>query len=128
ADEQSIETRAATLSGRELGVVLRGAIGARYADGHVLYGSNGALLARKFDAARLTLADNAISLAPSAMQDWRSNRLMAQASSTGIVALRPPPTADVRFTWVDRHGQTLSTVGAVNSFTNFDVSPDGQRI
>ena len=44
--EASLETHAATIDGRELGLVLRGVIGAAYADGHLLYGSNGALYAR----------------------------------------------------------------------------------
>jgi hypothetical protein len=126
--EASLETHAATLDGRELGLVLRGVVGAAYADGHLLYGSNGALYARAFDPARLTLTGEARQITPSVSQNWRTGDVAARASETGVLVFRGAPETDVQFTWMDRTGRRLGTVGATDAFTNFDVSPDGQRI
>jgi dipeptidyl aminopeptidase/acylaminoacyl peptidase len=126
--EASLETHAATIDGRELGLVLRGVVGAAYADGHLLYGSNGALYARPFDPARLTFTGNARQIAPSVLQNWRTGDVAARASETGVLVFRGAPESDVQFTWMDRTGRRLGTVGAVDAFNNFDVSPDGLRI
>src|SRR5439155_7745540 len=122
------EVRAATIDGRVLGTIAKGLVGAFYADGHLLYGSNGGLFAQPLDEARLTLRGKPVALAPATMQDPRGNVLFASASGAGTLVYRVSPNLDVQFTWVDRAGRHLSTVGPVDAFTNFDLSPDGTRI
>lgn len=111
----------ASLDGRELGTVLTSAVGAMYTDGRLLYGLNGALYSQAFDTDRLKLTGEPRQVAPSVSQNWR-------ASDTGVLVYRSAPQSDVQFTWVDRAGRRLATVGAPDSYTNFDVSPDGKRI
>ena len=126
--ESTLETRVAALSGRELGTVLSGAVGALYADGHLLFGMSGALYAQPFDGGSLTLTGERRQIAASVSQNWRTGEIAASASSTGVLVFRMAPQSDVQFTWVDRIGRKVGTVGAPDSYTNFDVSPDGRRI
>jgi len=126
--ESTLETRAAALDGRELGTVLTGAVGAMYADGHLLYGMSGALYAQAFDSRSLTLGGERRQIAASVSQNWRFGEIAASASSTGVLVFRTAPRSEVQFTWVDRTGRKVGTVGAPDSYTNFDVSPDGRRI
>ncbi len=126
--ESTLETRAATLDGRELGTVLTGAVGAMYADGYLLFGMSGALYAQPFDSRSLTVSGERRQIAASVSQNWRSGDLAASASLTGVLVFRTAPQSEVQFTWVDRTGRKVGTVGAPDSYTNFDVSPDGRRI
>jgi|CXWL01.1.fsa_nt_gi serine/threonine protein kinase len=126
--ESTLETRAASLDGRELGTVLTGAVGAMYADGYLLFGMSGALYAQPFDSRSLTLSGERRQIAASVSQNWRSGEIAASASSTGVLVFRTAPQSEVQFTWVDRVGRKVGTVGAPDSYTNFDVSPDGRRI
>jgi serine/threonine protein kinase len=126
--ESTLETRAAALDGRELGTVLTGAVGAMYADGHLLFGMSGALYAQPFDSRGLTLGGERRQIAASVSQNWRTGEVAASASETGVLVFRMAPQSDVQFTWVDRTGRKVGTVGAPDSYTNFDMSPDGRRI
>jgi dipeptidyl aminopeptidase/acylaminoacyl peptidase len=126
--ESALETRAASLDGAELGTIVTGAVGAMYVDGHILYGTNGTLTAQPFDADSLKLTGQPRQIAPSVAQNWRSGDISARASETGVIVFRAAPASDVQFTWVDRSGAQLGIVGAADSYTNFDVSPDGRRI
>jgi serine/threonine protein kinase len=126
--ESTLETRVAALDGRELGTVLTGAVGALYADGYLLFGMGGALYAQTFDSRGLALSGERRQIAASVSQNWRSGDIAASASLTGVLVFRTAPQSEVQFTWVDRTGQRLGTVGAADSYTNFDVSPDGRRI
>jgi dipeptidyl aminopeptidase/acylaminoacyl peptidase len=126
--EAALETRAASLDGAELGTILRGAVGPVYADGHILYGTNGTLTAQPFDAGSLKVTGPPRQIAPSVAQNWRSGDIAASAAETGVIVFRAAPASDVQFTWADRTGAHLGNVGAPDSYTNFDVSPDGRRI
>ena len=128
ATESALETRIAGLDGRDLGTVLTGAVGAMYADGYLLFGLNGALAAQPFDVRGLKLTGERRQLAVSVAQNWRSGDIAANASATGVLVFRTAPQSQVQFTWVDRSGRHVGTVGAPDSYTNFDVSPDGLRI
>src|SRR6185295_9174452 len=67
-------------------------------------------------------------ISASVSQNWRSGEIAASASGTGVLVFRTAPQSEVQFTWVDRNGRKVGTVGAPDSYTNFDVSPDGRRI
>ena len=108
--------------------MLTGAVGAMYTDGRLLYGLNGALYSQTFDTDRLKLTDEPRQVAPSVSQNWRTGDIAARGSETGVIVYRSAPQSDAQFTWVDRAGRRLATVGAPDSYTNFDVSPDGKRI
>jgi Tol biopolymer transport system component len=126
--QSSEETRIASIDGVSMGTVFKGGVGAVYAGGHLVFGSNGALYAQRFDAASLKVEGAAVEIAPAVMQDLRNAIVYATASSNGVLVYRLPSSADVRFTWMDRTGRQLSSVNVTDAFTNFGVSPDGTRI
>ena len=128
AGEQAIETRVGTLDGRELGTVLKGVVGATYADGHLLFGSGGALYAQPFDRTTLAVTGDRILLAESVAQDWRTGRLAARVSDGGILVFRSASRAGSQFTLVDRYGRVVRTIATPDNYTNFSLSPDEQRI
>jgi Tol biopolymer transport system component len=128
AGEQSLQTRAATLDGRELGTIATGMLGASYADGHLLFGAGGRLYAQPFNPANLSLSGVRRVLAEGVAQDWRAGRLDARASERGVLVFRTAPRDVAQFVLVDRSGKVLREIGTPDSFTNFAVSPDGHRI
>ena len=101
--ESTLETRAATLDGRELGTVLTGAVGALYADGHLLFGMSGALYAQPFDSRRLTVSGERRQIAATVSQNWRSGEIAASASSTGVLVFRTAPQSEVQFPFGGPH-------------------------
>jgi dipeptidyl aminopeptidase/acylaminoacyl peptidase len=126
--EGALETRVASIDGRELGTVMTSAVGATYTVGRLLYGLNGALYSQAFDTNSLKVTGERRLIAQSVSQNWRTGDISARASDTGVLVYRSAPQSDVLFTWVDRAGRRLGTVGGPDSYTNFDVSPDGKRI
>ena len=128
AGEEALETRVGSLDGRELGTIAKGVVGATYADGHLLFGAGGALYAQAFDVERLALTGERVELARSVAQDWRTGRLAARASDTGILVFLGAPRGDAQFVVVDRAGRPVRNIGEPDSFLNFSLSPDEQRI
>jgi serine/threonine protein kinase/Tol biopolymer transport system component len=126
--EDALETRVGSLDGRELAVVGRGLIGPTYADGHLLFGAGGRLFAQPFDLHQLTLTGERVQLGESVAQDWRSGRLAARTSETGVLVFRRAPRSDAQFALVDRYGRHVRNIATPDSFTNFSLSPDEQRI
>jgi serine/threonine protein kinase/Tol biopolymer transport system component len=126
--EQALETRVGSLDGGELATVTTGAVGATYAGGSLLFGAGGALYAQAFDEQRLKLTGERVEVARSVAQDWRTGRLAAHSSDNGILVYRSAPRGDARFVVVDRSGRQIRSIGSPDSFTNFTVSPDEQRI
>ena len=126
--EAKIETHVGSLDGRDLGVVLRGAIGASYADGHLFFGSAGSFYAQPFDAAHLRTIGDRLELAQNVAQDWRNGIVSGSASETGAIVFQQAPQSMCQFTWFDRGGHQLGTLGAPDNFTNFDISPDLTRV
>jgi Tol biopolymer transport system component len=126
--QSSEETRVASIDGQSMGTAFKGGVGTFYAGGHLVFGSNGALYAQRFDTGSLKVEGSAVEIAPAVMQDLRNAVVYASASSNGVLVYRLPTSADVRFTWMDRSGRQLSSVNVSDAFTNFGVSPDGTRI
>jgi eukaryotic-like serine/threonine-protein kinase len=126
--EQALETRLASIDGRDLGAIARGIIGALYADGALLFGSGGALYAQTFDAGAGRLSGDRVQLAPSVVQDWRTGRLAAAASNTGVLVFHVAPRADAQFALVTRLGRHVRNIAAPDSYSNFSLSPDEQRL
>lgn len=126
--EQALETRAASLDGRELGTVTKGVAGAMFADGYLLFGAGGTLYAQEFDPDRLVLSGERIEVATGVVQDWRTGHMAVAASRTGLLVFRGAHRDVAHFTVVDRVGRVRRTVGAPDSFDNFSVSPDERNI
>jgi|SRR5579862_4716586 len=93
----------------------------QYADGLVLYSSQGNLMARRFDPGKLQFAGDGIALGP-------IQGLFA-VSPAGVLAYSAPgETATSELRWIGRSGQQLGRMTEGQLYDNVRISPDGSRV
>ncbi len=104
-----------------------GLAGASREGGWLLFGSQGTLVARRFDAARGVLIGDPVTVADALAIS--ANLGAFSVSATGLVTYRAGGAARTQLTWFDRAGQALGTLGAPDA-TQFDpaLSPDGRQV
>lgn len=96
--------------------------------GYVVFGLNGTLQAQRVRFDPFTPIGSSFQLSTDILLEQRTGFLAANLSRAGTLAYRTLGFARVQFEWVDRAGRPLGTTGPIDTFTNFDVSPDGGRI
>lgn len=96
--------------------------------GYVVYGINGLLQGHRIDFDSLALIGTPFQVSTDILLDQRTGSLAADVSPAGTLAYRTLGFAQVQFEWVDRAGRPIRTIGSVNTFTNFDLSPDEARL
>lgn len=107
--------------------LLPSATPAVYANGHVFFLREGTLMAQPFGASRLQLEDAPVPVAEDVGITWFSTGMFS-VSGSGALAYRPASITETRqLTWVDRQGQTLSTLGSPGTDASVALSPDGKR-
>ena len=125
--------RVASLDGNTAKVLLASDAGATYVPASgarpasLVFVSRGAIMCQPFDLAKLTLAGERTAVAPEVRyRRWRDPGF--SASANGILLYMSGSAEDRRFTWFDRQGKPLETVGPRNSFAAFNLSPDGRYL
>jgi Tol biopolymer transport system component len=125
--------RVASLDGNTSKVLLAADGGATYVPASgarpasLVFVSGGVLMGQPFELAKLTFAGERTVVAPEVRyRRWREPGF--SASATGILLYRPGSAEDRRFTWFDRQGKALQTIGPRNSFAAFNLSPDGRYL
>ncbi len=103
--------------------------GAYAPPGWLLFGQQGTLVARRFDAARGALSGDPVTVADALAIDAASNVGALSVSATGLVTYRAGGVARRQLTWFGRAGQALGTLGAPDA-TQIDpaLSPDGRQV
>ena len=103
---------------------------ALYASGHLLYHSNGSLVAHAFDQESFRVSGEPLHLADRISFNSVSGRAAFTVSETGILAFRAGSgsqrTSDL--VWVDRKGQAQGTVGEADVVNQVRLSPDERRL
>ncbi|HEX5213875.1 MAG TPA: protein kinase [Vicinamibacterales bacterium] len=100
-----------------------------YSRGHLLFPRNGSLLAQPFDTATLSTRG-----APFRVVDEYipvtvgSRRAPLAASDTGVLAIGPRDDRPKQLTWVDRRGNSVSTVGPPSMWDNLNLDPDEKQL
>jgi eukaryotic-like serine/threonine-protein kinase len=93
----------------------------QYAEGFVLYGSQGNLMARRFDPSKLQFTGDGIALGP-------IQGLFA-VSPAGVLAYSAPGEMEKsELRWIGRSGQQLGRITEGQLYDNVRISPDGSRI
>ena len=83
-------------------------------------------MAQRFDASKLELAGEAVSIAdPAGVDEFARGRL--SPSDTGLLVYETDAGAGRRLVWFDRSGRALGTVGPLGSYVTLDLSSDGRR-
>ena len=121
--------RAATLGGREI-TTIAPPVESRveYAPpGHLVFLREGALVARRFDPAKLQFSGEPISLADHILEFRHSGWAPFSVSPAGVIAFRAG-TADSQLAWVDRTGRSLGPVGPPGEYRTLRLSPDGRKL
>jgi eukaryotic-like serine/threonine-protein kinase len=100
---------------------------AAYADGHLLFLRQRALLAQPFDASRLRLEEEPVVVAEAVATTWDGAALFS-VSPGGALTYRVPSLGDTtQLGWMDRKGTALGTVGPPGTDNELSLSPDGSR-
>lgn len=97
--------------------------------GYLVYIDQGNLMCRRFDANRVKFQGDAVPIAP---QPWVDFRIFGSSgfslSENGVLAYRQGGNQFGQFTWYDRAGNKLSTVGPPLRATEPYLSPDENRV
>ena len=125
-DPEKTEIRVGDLDTKSTRPLLRAdSVAVWAAPGYVLFAREGALLAQKFDAARLAVIGEPISITPNVkFASDNNNGLVSAGGSTLAYGLW---AHERRLVWVDRSGKEVGTVGAVADYDDVALSPDGRR-
>ena len=94
--------------------------------GHLLFLSNGMLLAQRFDPATLTLSGEP-SLVARDVSRSSVNYPPFTVSSTGMLAFAGSGGTLTQLAWVDRKGTIIKTVGPAGDYADPALSPDNKR-
>jgi Tol biopolymer transport system component len=98
--------------------------------GHLLFPRQGELLAQSFDATRMALEGDAFRVADSISVNPLISLASLSASASGPIAYGTDSIRRTQFTWFDRSGRRLETLGPPDqrALANPSLSPDGNRI
>ena len=103
--------------------------------GHILFLRDNDLYAQPFNASKLALTGEAISVISPVGAGARgeggadAHTLgFFSASANGVLAYRPGSTIQQQLTWLDRNGKPLGTVGDAGLYSEIDLSPGGKRL
>jgi Tol biopolymer transport system component/predicted Ser/Thr protein kinase len=95
---------------------------------YLLWLRGGTLLAQEFDVDRLKLSGEPHPVADPVSQVGVSSPIMNVAASNGGQLLYSAANTSRQFTWLDRSGKRLGTVGESGEYGGFRLSSDGGRI
>jgi Tol biopolymer transport system component/DNA-binding winged helix-turn-helix (wHTH) protein len=96
--------------------------------GQLLFVRNGALLAQPFDARRLKLTGQPVTVVEQV--GFLSAFPFFSASNNGVLIYRTSsgPAQDAQLAWYSRQGKPLGKVGEPGLFLQFALSPDGTHV
>lgn len=119
----------ASLDGGERKFLLSSPFGAEFADGYLFYRAEEALVARPFDPGKLEFTGEPVQVL-SNVAAVANGRVSVSITSKGyLVATETPGSGGTNiFTWVDRSGKQLSTVGQRGTYAYPSLSPDGRQL
>ena len=103
---------------------------AEYSAGYLLFVREGVLLAQPFDTDRLALSGEPLPVTREVGFGPSSGNGCYSSTASGVLVWCAdyPVTSPARFTWFDRSGKQLGSVGPPGNFTNVSLSPDGKLI
>src|SRR5262245_1944932 len=119
-----------SLSGRELGCLPLQTDTVAYAgSGYLVFSRGSTSVAQRFDTRGVRLDGDAAPVAANVGGLARKAFAVAGGSAVPVLAYIAARTgANSQFTWFDRTGRTLASVGEPSSFVNFDLSPDARFV
>ena len=95
-------------------------------EGQLVFIQQGGLSAQAFDFRRNQVAGEPVRIAASVATNTTGNAKFSVARNGTLALLES--RGDAQFSWVDRTGKRLETVGQPGRWLGFKVSPDAQRL
>ena len=122
--------RVGSLDGGESKLLTEADSNALYAQGHILFLRNVALMAQPFDPKRLITTGEAVPIAEQIQTVLNSGTVgVFSASETGMLAYRTGVGAGgLLLTWFDRSGKQGATLGDPANIVGFQFSPDRRNL
>jgi len=100
-------------------------------DGWLVFILNDTLVAQAFDAAKLVVSGEPISIIGKALPNARTNSRRFSVSDNGVLVWQGPWEREYQLIWFDRDGKQTGVVGAptkVSVGQDPHISPDGKRV
>jgi serine/threonine protein kinase/WD40 repeat protein len=131
-DVESEATRgkvyAASLDSPDAKLILPDNTNVAYANGYLFFAKDGNLVAQPFNPDHLTLSGNPIPVA-SKVEYYEFKSLgNFSVSENGALVYRTAYLIPGRFTWLDRTGRQVSTLGDPGFYLGGRLSPDGRTV
>ena len=109
-------------------ILLRGGTQPHFAPpGHLLYSTAGTLRAIEFDADRLTVTGNPVSVLEHLITKVSGAADFAVSRDGSLVYVSGTAQGGLTLAWIDRHGQEEPTGAPPRAYGFIRLSPDGQR-
>ncbi len=120
--------RVASFDAPEGKLLLKGAYGAVYAQGYLLFVLEGTLMAQPFDTKRLEMAGDAIPIAEQVQVGGGGAKGGVSVSDQGILAYQTGAAdSGSQLTWFDRSGKQTGIFGDLANYASIHFSPDRKR-
>jgi hypothetical protein len=94
----------------------------------IAYIKSRTLYVQAFDLSRGTVTGNPAVVAREVFENAMSGLGAVSASPTSVIAYRSEIFPQQAFMWLDRAGRAIAEFPKRDSFTNFDLSPDGTQV
>ena len=124
-------TYAAPLAGGEAKLIVRNDLSAIYTPpGYLLFLRQGTLMAQRFDASKLQIVDDAISLVEQVAGNPTLGGGTFSASENGILVylMGSAFKGGNELLWLDRNGRQIGKTGSSGEYATTTISPDGSRL
>ena len=96
--------------------------------GFLLFTRSGVLLRQRFDGARLDVSSDPTTVVEGVARLPVIGGALFSVSTNGVLTFQPESDLTSQFTWVDRAGNVVETVGDPGRYRYPHLSPDGQRL
>jgi len=122
---------AGSLDSPERTRILDDAVNVQFSDGALLYLRDTTLVARQFDASRLTFSGDEVALAERVWVPTTALRPLGQptgafsSANTGVVVYQSTASAGSQLVWFDREGKPVGVLGDPADYADLFLSPDG---
>jgi Tol biopolymer transport system component len=113
--------------------ILDDAVNVQFSEGTLLYLRDTTLVARRFDASRLTFSGDEVAIAERIWIPTTSPRPLGQptgafsAAETGVIVYQSTAAAGSQLVWFDRAGRPAGVLGDAADYADVFLSPDGRH-
>jgi Tol biopolymer transport system component len=120
----------ASLDAQERHLLVSTSANAAYAEpGYLVYLRDKTLLAQRFDSRRYVLSGEQLTLNDDVLYFPGVDRAVFSVAGGAVLVTQTGKGASIsQLTWYDRSGKSSGTVGALGSYNNVRLSPNGRRI